>query len=212
MKQVFLIHRWEGTPQSDWYPWLKSELENNGYKVIIPEMPNSDEPEIEAWVKKTEETVRLGEKTILVGHSIGCQTILRYLERLDDNKKVKAVVFVAPWLSLKNKALPDEKSKKIAKPWLETPIDFEKVRKHCDNFITIFSTNDPFVSVSQCDEFQRRLESKIIILKDRGHFTEDDGEKRVFKIFDEIIELDEISNHRKTPLKTDLEHESAKNL
>lgn len=212
MMQVFIVHRWKGTPQSDWYPWLKSELENNGYKVTIPEMPNSNAPKIDAWVGKLKEQITPNEKTILVGHSIGCQAILRYLEQLDKDIKIKGAIFVAPWLSLKENIFLNEKFKKVGMPWLEKKIDFEKVKTHTENFVTIFSSNDPFVAVSQCDVFQKKLDSKNIILKNKGHFTQYDNVAILFEVFEEIINIDEMSNHRKTPFKTDLEYESTKNL
>ena len=35
MKNIFIIHRWGGKPNSDWYAWLKNELEVKGYNVSI---------------------------------------------------------------------------------------------------------------------------------------------------------------------------------
>lgn len=32
-KRIFIIHRWLGTPNSDWYPWAKEELEKKGFEV-----------------------------------------------------------------------------------------------------------------------------------------------------------------------------------
>ena len=26
MKQVYVVYRWSGDPEADWYPWLKEEL------------------------------------------------------------------------------------------------------------------------------------------------------------------------------------------
>lgn len=212
MMQVFIVHRWGGTPKSDWYSWLKSELENNGYKVKILEMPETNKPKISSWMNKLKEEIKPNEKTILVGHSIGCQTILRYLEQLEKDAKIKGTILVAPWLSLKAEALEDEESKLIAKPWLETRIDFEKVKTHTENFVTIFSSNDPFVSVSQCDVFQKKLDTKNKILKNKGHFTQEENVTKLFEAFEEILNIDELSDHRKTEFKTDLEYESTKNL
>ena len=31
----------------------------------------------------------------------------------------------------------------IAKPWMETPIDFEKVRSHTGKVVAVFSDDDP---------------------------------------------------------------------
>jgi len=38
MKRVFVIHGWGGNPYKEWFPWIKKELEKNGFKVEIPEV------------------------------------------------------------------------------------------------------------------------------------------------------------------------------
>src|SRR3989344_5696346 len=124
MKKVYLIHKWGGNSGEEWYVWLKEELEKKGFEVEVFDMPNTDEPKIEEWVKYLEENINsddIDEKTYFVGHSIGCQTILRYLEKLHKNKKIAGCVFVAPWLDLINLG---EEEMKIAHPWINTKIDF----------------------------------------------------------------------------------------
>ena len=48
--RIFLIHGWGGFLSGDWLPWAKTELENRGYEVIAPLMPDTDAPVIQAWV------------------------------------------------------------------------------------------------------------------------------------------------------------------
>ena len=81
------------------------------------------------------------EQTFFVGHSIGCQTILRYLESLPADKKVGGAVFVAGWFVLGD--LETEEEKIIGKPWVETPIDFNAIKSATNNFVVIFCDNDP---------------------------------------------------------------------
>ncbi len=50
VKKVVIVHRWDGTPRSDWYPWLEKELEKKGLEVSVPEMPATETPEIDKWV------------------------------------------------------------------------------------------------------------------------------------------------------------------
>mgnify|MGYP001569945392 CR=1 FL=1 len=72
-KRVFLIHGWEGNPENAWFPWLKKELKARNFEVIVPEMPDTEKPEIKSWIKKLKETVgRADEETYFIGHSIGC--------------------------------------------------------------------------------------------------------------------------------------------
>lgn len=170
MKRIILIHAWGESPQSCWYPWLKQQLEGKGYEVVIPAMPNTDEPQIEAWVNTLSELApEPNENTIFIGHSIGCQTILRYLEKLPTITKVDGVFFVTPWTHLENL---EEESKPIAKPWLETPIDWNVAKSHSSSFTAFFSDNDPWVPLNEEKVFQDRLNAGTRVFEGAGHFDE----------------------------------------
>jgi len=174
MKRVFLIHGWGGSPEEPMHVWIKKNLEEKGFEVHVPKMPDADKPKIKPWVKKIEEVVgRVNKEDIFIGHSVGCQAVLRYVEKLYKNERVKKVIFIAPWMHLDKQAIEEEgeESISIAKPWVETPIDFEKVKTHCNEFIAIFSDNDPYVPLSNINIFKKNLNSEILILKKRGHFN-----------------------------------------
>jgi len=180
MKRVFIVHRWGGSPNADWYEWLKEKLEKKGFHVTIPTMPNPDTPEITSWVNTLRKAVgKPDSDTFFVGHSIGCQTILRYLESLPNNVKVGGAVFVAGWFVLTPESTPTEQEQKIAKPWLEQQINFKKVRSHIDKMVTILSDNDPYVPLieNQCD-FDT-LGAKIIVQRKKGHY---DTESKTFTL------------------------------
>jgi hypothetical protein len=173
MKRVFLIHGWDGSPKEPMHIWIKKNLESRGFGVYVPNMPNPSKPEIKSWVKKIEETVKLANKEdIFIGHSIGCQAVLRYIEKLDKNEKVGKVILIAPWMHLDKQTIKEEgkESIKIAKPWMETPIDFSKIKTHCNKFVAIFSDDDPYVPLSNINLFVNHLNAEILILKKKGHF------------------------------------------
>jgi uncharacterized protein len=175
MKKAIIIPRWEGTSQSDWYQWLKSKLQTKDFSVELPDMPNIDKPQIEAWVSKLQSIATPDENTYLVGHSIGCQTILRYLETLQLGEKVGGIVLVAPWTKLKPIILEEDGADEVAKPWLETPFDWDKIKSHCSKVTAIFSTDDPYVYIDEQVLFKEKLDANIIVMANMGHFTEEDG-------------------------------------
>ncbi len=83
-KRLFIIHGWDFNPKMNWYPWLKMELEKREFEVAVPKMPNTSEPDINAWVLHLKKVVgKLNGETYFIGHSIGCQTIMRFLEKVD---------------------------------------------------------------------------------------------------------------------------------
>ncbi len=174
MQRAVIVHRWSGSPESDWYPWLRGELEAKGFTVLTPTIPDADNPTIDAWAKSLSDAVgETDDQLVLIGHSIGCQAVLRYLASI--NTPVAQAVLVAPWLHLTG--LEGEEEQAVAKPWLETPIDFESVRAHCPKLSLIFSDDDPHVPLKEnvrlfVGEFPL---AAISVLPNHGHITEDNG-------------------------------------
>lgn len=172
MKRVFIVHRWSGGPGDDWRPWLKQELEAHGWQVSVPAMPDTDVPVIEKWVGALAAAVGAPDaETYFVGHSIGCQTILRYLETV--GTPIGGAVFVAGWFDLEN--LEDEETAVIARPWIEKPISFNKVKASLSRSTLVISDNDPYGAFDKNKESFGKLGSKIVVVPSGGHFTEEEG-------------------------------------
>ena len=189
--KVYIIHNWDGSPDEPMLQWLKSSLEARDYTVTIPAMPDPATPKIDDWVEKLTRTISPNEQTVLIGHSIGCQTILRYLATLPPNKKFAETVLIAPWMQLNEKTIKKEGKEvvAIAKPWIETPIDFEKVKAGAGKIVAIFSDNDKYVPLDQKIIFEEKLRARIITEKNKGHFTADDGVKTLPSALNAVLEL-----------------------
>jgi len=186
MKKLYLIHGWGGSPSSEgWFGWLIKECKKRNIEIEIPKMPNTDEPKIKEWVGKLKGVVETNNEIYFVGHSVGCQAILRYIETLNPNVKIKGIVLVAPWMHLDEQTIKEEgeEVEAIAKPWMETPIDWNKVKSHSDNFIAIFSDNDPYIPLSDADLFKQKLNAQTIIKHNEEHFNETQEIPELLKLF-----------------------------
>lgn len=185
MKRVFIIHGWSGSPDTNWLPWLKKELEEKGCEVHVPSMSDKEDPVIEEWVSKLTEVVgKPDSDTYFVGHSIGCQAILRYLETVDT--PVAGALFVAGWFDLKN--LEDDETEQVAKPWIEIPIDIEKITSVLPKSILLISDDDPYDAFEENKEKFGTFVSKTTVLHNAEHITED-VEPAVLEAFDELVSL-----------------------
>jgi uncharacterized protein len=190
-KRVFIIHGWDGFPEEGWFPWLKQELEKRGFEVHVPAMPEKAEPKIETWVPFLEELIgKPNEDTYLVGHSIGCQTILRYLSGLKDDVGLGGIVLVAGFIR-KLIGVYDKDEIEIARPWLETPIDFINIKKHTKNIVAVFSDDDEFVPLDNIDLFKKELGAKTIFEHGRGHFSQETGIKELPIALEELLKMAE---------------------
>ncbi|MEK7567761.1 MAG: alpha/beta hydrolase [Patescibacteria group bacterium] len=189
MKRVIIVHGWVGNPKENWFPWLKKELEGIGCEVLIPQLPEAETPKIDNWVPMLSKVAgEVDENTYFVGHGMGCQTIARYLETLKEGKKVGGVVFVAGFFKrLTGLEIEDQK---VWKHWLNTPINFEKIKSHFLTGVAIFSDNDSYVPLDNQDDFRDKLGSKITILSRRGHFS--GGEDQCFELPEALNALEKI--------------------
>ena len=187
MKRVFIIHGWDFNSKMNWYSWVKNELEKNEFKVYLPDMPNTSEPDIETWFKYLKNLVgTLDKDTYFIGYSIGCQTIMRYLEK--ENVKCGGGVFVAGWFNLDN--LEDEEIKEIAEPWLKTKINFDKVKKNIGKLVVLLSKDDPYNFLEENKKiFQNKLNAEVILKENKGHYTEYDGVKKLLIVVDKLLEI-----------------------
>ena len=190
MKRVFIFHGWDGYPEEGWFPWLKKELETRGFEVIVPQFPQPEEPRIVSWVSKVREVVGVPDKdTYLIGHSMGCQAIIRFLEKLPEGAIVGGAIFVAGFLKRLTNLESDELVRDVVQEWLSAPIDLEKAKSHLLKSVAIFSDNDPYVPVDNRAEFEERLGSKIIIEHGRGHFSGSTGTKELPAVLDALREM-----------------------
>lgn len=188
MKRVFIIHGWGGNPEEPMLQWIKNQLELKEFEVEIPVMPNAEEPIIEEWISFLNSIVENPDSEIFfIGHSIGCQAIMRYLEQLDETVKVGGAVFIAGWFNLQN--LETEEEKEIAREWEETSLNIDLIKKHTDNFTAIFSDNDPFVPLSDAKLFKEKLSAKIIIEHGKFHFDHESGIFELPIVVEEILRM-----------------------
>lgn len=189
MKRAFLIHGWEGYPEESWLPWIKEKLLEKGFDVIVPAMPDTANPTYQKWVPYLTEIVsNPSANDYFVGHSLGCITILRYIETLEDNQNVGGVVLVAGFgHDLDYKGYKGELSS-----FFKDPINWEKIKRHCPKFVAIHSDDDPWVPLEHNQLFQEKVGAKAIIEHKMKHFS---GEDDVTQLPSALKSLLEISNN-----------------
>jgi hypothetical protein len=188
VKRLFIIHGWGGSPKEILLQLLKDKFSKEGFETHIPEMPDTDNPKINLWINKLKEIVKNPDKdTYFIGHSIGSQAVLRYLETLYN--KVGKVILIAPWMHLDKNTIEEEgeETAEIAKPWMETPINWKRIKGVTNNFLCVFSDNDPYVPLSEKELFRKELGAKVITERNMGHFINEIGKERLSEFVKKLI-------------------------
>ena len=97
--KVFIMHGTCGSPNENWFPWLKERLEKENHQVFVPKFPTPENQSLENWLNVFEEYKnQIDSETIFVGHSLAPAFILSILEKLD--VKIKKSIFVCGFLGL----------------------------------------------------------------------------------------------------------------
>lgn len=165
MKTAVLLH---GTGGSDtnyfWFAETKKRLEQSGYEVWWPLLPNTEKPALKESLDFLEEHHNLlhwNEEMIVVGHSSACPLILAWLENF--KIRIKQVVLVSGFYQ----SIDDEGYSDLMLP---ESFNWENIKIKAKEIILINSDNDPW----GCNDQQARqpaieLGAKLIVATGQGH-------------------------------------------
>lgn len=173
MMRLVVIPRWGGTPADDFYPWLvrtvKSDHDDVFEEIEIVDMPLPHEPELGLWIAATRLAIGSTEqaaRTVIAGHSVGFQAVMRALAELEDDVIVAAAVGIAAWWTV-------DAPWPAIRPWIDTPFDHERTRTAAARIDCLLSTNDPFTHDHARTKhiFEDRLAAHVRVVDGARHFN-----------------------------------------
>ena len=138
-KRVVVLHGRGATPEMNFIPWLKLQLEAQGVEVQTPLLPNTKNPNDIEQADFVAEHVSLDENTVVVGHSFGGLVAMRLLER---GIKLKGVVFVGTPIS---GTYQDGKDRPAVTAAIKRGFDYATIRKNATFFTALYDANDAVV-------------------------------------------------------------------
>lgn len=160
MKNAIIIHGTGSNPNSFWQPSIKNFLQKKGYDVWVPQLPDTDKPNL----KKQLPFILKGgfnPETILIGHSAGCPLILSILESL--KVKIQKAILVAGYCRPKGK----EKNSELI---LQKKYLWKKIKNNVSDLIFINSDNDPWGCNDEEGYYMfKKLGGTLIIREGEGH-------------------------------------------
>ncbi len=135
------------------------------------------------WLSRLKKDVGvLNQNYYFIGHSLGCITILRYIESLRKNQNIGGVILVAGFTS--------NLGYKELNSFFKNEISWSKIKSHCKKFTVIHSKNDRYVSLHYGSFFKKKLGAKLLIKEKMGHFTDKDGVKKLPSALKSILEME----------------------
>lgn len=166
---VHIIHGYSASPSDHWFPWLKRELEADGHAVTIHPMPDSDAPDADAWKRTLERRIpATGPGTFFVAHSLGCISLLHYLDALPEGTTIGGIVLVSGF-SQPIASLPELDA------FTAPSVSFPAIQALTPRRVVIASANDPIVPFAHTVHLQTMLDARLITVERGGHFLASDG-------------------------------------
>ncbi|HRZ97176.1 MAG TPA: DUF1749 domain-containing protein [Paludibacter sp.] len=190
--KIYLVPRWAGNIHSDWYDSI-FEFIKNKYNITIErlEMPNWNEPDIEKSIEYLSNQVKqLNQQTYFVGHSVGCQAIIRFLSKQfqeNTDLHIGGCLFVAGWFKV-------DHPWNTLKPWLVVnDINFNLISNRINFKRIVLSDNDPFTAnyLENKSLWEEKLNTEVVIYPERKHFNESEE----LNVFSEIEKMILIANN-----------------
>lgn len=163
MKNVFIFYGVEGSPNENWFPWLRDELEKlSDFRVFIPEFPTPEGQNLENWMQTMGKYKDfLNEDAILIGHSLGGLFALSILEK----HVVKAGIFVASFPGLPGNKFDD------GMMTFAQDFDWQKIRLNAEKFFVFHGDDNPYVKIEVGEKLARNLGVDVTLVKGAGHFN-----------------------------------------
>lgn len=168
--RVICIHGTAGHPCIHWFPWLKEQLERQGFEVLIPWFPTPEGQHLDTWLATFRAEVGELRKTdTLVGHSVGACFILRLLESTTDP------VFAAHLVAGFHTPLPDPGLTSLLHSFVYEGFNWRKVCSGARVIRLYSGDSDPFVPLETSLALGQALHVPVSIYHAGGHLNSDSG-------------------------------------
>lgn len=188
MKRAVILHATDQNSQGHWYQWLKHELERRGYKVWVPDLPNSDHPNGLAYNQLLLNSDWDFSNSLLIGHSSGAVQILNLLPRLPDNVFIDTAVFVGSFTPV----LASEPDWQQLKDLFIEPLDFSAIKARTQHRVFVHGSDDPWCPLEGAQTLSQEADGEVVVIAGGGHFSTSLDPK--YNKFPELVKILEERN------------------
>ena len=165
----YIVHGYQASPDSHWFPWLERLLTADGHTVHAIALPEPKAPKLDEWVEAIRNDIeRPNANTCIITHSLGGTALLHYLTALEGEWELPGLFIVSGFVE-KLRVIP-ELDEFIG----QARIDVPAVKPHIAHTEVFVSTNDVLVDPALTQQLADALSAVPITIHDAGHFLEDD--------------------------------------
>lgn len=172
MKNVLVIHSYNGDTADSFSRDVEEKCRKNGLKYRFPHFPVRLAASYESW-KSVMEQENINEDTIIIAHSLGTQFVPKYLA--EKNVRIDTYVSVAGYLHYEGR----NDLEIINRNFEPSMDDFEKCRLLIRRRISLYSDNDRLNPLEKLEAYGEALAAQKLLISGAGHFDPASGIKRL---------------------------------
>lgn len=181
-KKALIFHGTMGSPNSNWFQWLKFALEKRGWDVTVPTFPTPEHQSLDSWNKAlTNQVEYLQGIDLIVGHSLGATFILHTLE--EELYHPEKIILVSALNSLIENKEYDDLNANFIKHF-----DWNVIKSNFKTGYILHGDNDPYVPIKQAQDIADGLNISLKTIKNGGHLNIETGYDRFPLLLDLINE------------------------
>lgn len=162
-----LLHGYTGKATDPIFPWLKKNLEAEGHKVIVPVLPNTEDPSEDEQVAAALKATQYDENTILYGHSLGTVVAMKVVEKL--SHKIAGLVLAGGFCDTQ---FADHH--RVFEKEFTWKFDSKKIKANTGFITLLHDVNDTAITKDQAERLAKMLDVPLRIEKgNEPHFDGD---------------------------------------
>lgn len=166
---VYVVHGYMASTQSHWFPWLKTQVQNQGGQLNVLNLPDSNKPKAAAWNRVLKAGIENpNERTFIVAHSLGCITALHFLSELPKTTRLGGFICVSGF----SERLPNIPS---INEFNRKKYDIARVKEIAPKRAVVVANDDTIVAPDFTKRLAKELEAPLHTIEKGGHFLDADG-------------------------------------
>jgi uncharacterized protein len=171
--RVVVVHGLGASADSHWFAAVRDRYAPHGVDVHVVDLPHSSSPELGAWLATVADAIGTpDEQTVLVGHSLGCITLLQHLAARTDDWRLGGLVLVAGFAA-KVPGIGE------VDPFVARPVPGREIAERTARRHVVVADDDPIVPRHLTEDLARLLDADLTVVDGGGHFRAREGFDRL---------------------------------
>lgn len=183
MTTAYLIHG-TSSRDDDWFPWLEQAAQPEvELKRLF--LPDPYQPVQADWNAAVDEQIPAKDGLILIAHSLGCVTALRFVAR---HRLMHANLILVGAFDQPLPGYPD------LDEFMQPAPQYDRITPKLDQAVVITAVDDPIAPFELAVKVAEQLQADLIARKQGGHFLASDGYAQFPLVLEELQKL---AHHQK---------------